>query len=189
MCLLTMEIRGELMHDAVSSGHSTHCRRKGNSDVICMQYSAMTDVIGIDHIYITVRELARSEAFYDQLFLAILGFRKNQFTLCNTPHIQYYNRHMGYVLRPTQMQSVHNPDSPGLHHLCFRVDTVAEVVEVATQLRNAGIAASAAAHYPDYAADYWATYFKDPDGIQLEVTNYRMERRDRHDNWYPNIGE
>jgi hypothetical protein len=25
--------------------------------------------------------------------------------------------------------------------------------------------------------------FTDPDGIRLEVTNYRQERRERHDNW------
>lgn len=96
---------------------------------------------------------------------------------------------MGYVLRPSQSQTDHDPDSPGLHHLCFRVDTVADVAEVTTQLRKSGIAASEATHYPDYAADYWASYFNDPDGIQLEVTNYRMERRDRHDNWNHNIGD
>lgn len=60
----------------------------------------MTEVIGIDHIYITVRELARSEAFYDQVFLAILGFRKNQFTLGNVPHIQYYKPAYGLRVAP-----------------------------------------------------------------------------------------
>jgi len=40
-----------------------------------------------------------------------------------------------------------------------------------------------AKQYPEYAADYFAVYLSDPDGIQLEITNYRQERRDRHDNW------
>jgi catechol 2,3-dioxygenase-like lactoylglutathione lyase family enzyme len=149
----------------------------------------MTEIIGLDHIYITVSELDRSEVFYDQVFLGCMGFRKNKFALSNIPHIQYFNRHMGYVLRPSQTQTAHNPVAPGLHHLCFRVDSVSDVADVATQLRNSGIEASTPKRYPDYAADYWATYFNDPDGIQLEVTNYRMERRDRHDNWYPNIGD
>jgi glyoxylase I family protein len=26
-------------------------------------------------------------------------------------------------------------------------------------------------------------FFTDPDGVRLEVTNYRQERRDRHDRW------
>ena len=32
-------------------------------------------------------------------------------------------------------------------------------------------------------SDYTATFFEGPDGIRLEVTNYRQERRDRHDHW------
>lgn len=149
----------------------------------------MTDVIGIDHIYIAVLDLERSETFYDQVMLGALGFRKNKFMLGNDPHIQYFNRHFGYVLRPSQIQTTHAPLAPGLHHFCFRVDSIADVAQVATQLRNAGIEASEAKLYPEYAADYCATYFSDPDGIRLEVTNYRMERRDRHDNWYPNISD
>jgi hypothetical protein len=51
------------------------------------------------------------------------------------------------------------------------------------QLRGAGIAATDAKLYPIYAPDYWATYFTDPDGIRLAVTNFRQECRERHDNW------
>jgi catechol 2,3-dioxygenase-like lactoylglutathione lyase family enzyme len=40
----------------------------------------MAEVEGIDHISITVSDLARSEAFYDQVLLSTLGFRKNKFT-------------------------------------------------------------------------------------------------------------
>ena len=46
-----------------------------------------------------------------------------------------------------------------------------------------GIDASDATLYPEYAPDYWATFFTDPDGMRLEVTNYRQERRERHDHW------
>jgi glyoxylase I family protein len=142
-----------------------------------------TEVIGIDHIYIAVSDLARSEIFYDRVLQGTLGFRKNKFTLGGEPHIQYYNRHFGYVLRPSSTMAIHDALSPGLHHLCLRVDTPADVSAVAAQLRGAGIAATDAKLYPIYAPDYWATYFSDPDGIRLEVTNYRQERRERHDNW------
>ena len=47
----------------------------------------MTDVTGIDHIYITVSGLARSEPFYDRVLRDSLGFRKNTFTLGGDPHI------------------------------------------------------------------------------------------------------
>lgn len=54
---------------------------------------------------------------------------------------------------------------------------------LAQRLRDAGIDASAAMRYPQYAPDYMATFFTDPDGIRFEITNYRQERRARHDRW------
>lgn len=142
----------------------------------------MPDVIGLDHIYIAVRDMARSEAFYDRA-MAILGFRRNTFAIDGEPHIQYFNRHFGYVLRPARSAGRHDPYAAGLHHLCFRVESIEDVRTVAAQLQAAGIAATAAALHADYAEDYWATFFEDPDGMRLEVTNYRQERRDRHDRW------
>ena len=143
----------------------------------------MTEVTGIDHIYVTVSDLTLSEAFYDRVMLDALGFRKNKFAIGGDQHVQYFNRHFGYVLRLARMQSKHDPYAPGLHHFCFRVESVADVVAVAKKLRGAGIEASEAKLYAEYAPDYWATFFNDPDGVRLEVTNYRQERRDRHDRW------
>ncbi|MCM2309667.1 MAG: VOC family protein [Sulfuritalea sp.] len=143
----------------------------------------MTEVTGIDHIYIAVADLDRSETFYDRVFIQALGFRKNTFILGGDSHIQYFNRHFGYVLRPARSRSAHDSYAPGLHHLCLRVDSVADVAFVSARLRGLGIDASEAKLYPEYAADYWATFFTDPDGVRLEVTNYRQERRERHDNW------
>jgi hypothetical protein len=46
-----------------------------------------------------------------------------------------------------------------------------------------GIAASLPRLYPEYAPDYYATFFSDPDGLRLEVTNFRAERRERNLAW------
>jgi glyoxylase I family protein len=32
-------------------------------------------------------------------------------------------------------------------------------------------------YYPEYAPDYYATFFSDPDGLRLEVMNFRETRR------------
>jgi catechol 2,3-dioxygenase-like lactoylglutathione lyase family enzyme len=141
----------------------------------------MPEVTGIDHIYIAASDMARSESFYDRV-MAILGFRKNQFEIGGDPHLQYYNRHFGFVLRPARGGS-HDPYHPGLHHLCLRVDSAADVADAARQLLAAGIPATEPRLYPDYAPDYTAIFLTDPDGIRLEVTNYRQERRERHDRW------
>jgi glyoxylase I family protein len=143
----------------------------------------MTDITGIDHIYVAVSDLDRSEGFYDRVMLQALGFRKNKFVIGGDPHVQYFNRHFGFVLRPARGHARHDPYAPGLHHFCLRVDSIADVVAVANRLRGAGIEASEARLCAEYAPDYWATFFDDPDGVRLEVTNYRQERRDRHDHW------
>lgn len=143
----------------------------------------MPEVTGIDHIYISVSDLERSELFYDKVLMNTLGFRKNKFPIGGDPHIQYFNRFFGFVIRPARVPAVHEPYSPGLHHFCLRVDSTEEVHVVARQLRAAGLEATEAQLYPEYAPDYTATFFTDPDGIRLEVTNYRQERRQRHDHW------
>jgi glyoxylase I family protein len=143
----------------------------------------MTEIIGIDHIYVSVSDLNRSEIFYDCVLIEILGFRKNTFMLAGDLHIQYYNRHFGYVLRPARRLIVPDAYAPGLHHFCLRVASIDDVIVVAQQLQGFKIAATEAKLYAEYAPDYWATYFTDPDGLRLEVTNYRLERQERHDHW------
>lgn len=140
------------------------------------------EIIGIDHIYVSVNDLGRSEPFYDTV-MGILDFRKSRFAIGGDAHVQYYNRHFGYVLRPARQRNAHNAYAPGLHHLCFRVETAEDVRTLATRLREAGIDASGPRLHPEYAPDYHATFLRDPDGIRLEITNYRLERRQRHDHW------
>lgn len=141
-----------------------------------------TEVIGIDHIYIAVADLARSEAFYDAV-MPVLGFKKNSFSNEGDRHVQYYNRHFGFVLRPARRLVSHDPLAPGLHHFCFRVEDRAAIDVAASRFAELGIECSTPQLYPEYAPDYWAVFFQDPDGIRLELTNYRAERRRRFEEW------
>ena len=141
------------------------------------------EIIGIDHIYIAVSDFRRSEEYYDQV-MQILGFRKNTFMNEGDRHVQYYNRHFGFVLRPAhRLNSKHDPLVPGLHHFCFRVEDCAAVDAIAKLFAEKGINFSAPQLYPEYAPDYYAVFFSDPDGIRLEITNYRQERRKRFADW------
>ena len=141
------------------------------------------EIIGIDHIYIAVSDIARSERFYDGV-MGILGFRKNTFTNDGDHHIQYYNRHFGFVLRPARgAMLAHHPLSPGLHHFCFRVEDAATLDAIARSFAEIGVNCSSPQLYPEYAPDYYALFFSDPDGIRLEITNYRQERRKRFEDW------
>jgi glyoxylase I family protein len=146
--------------------------------------AAAAEIIGFDHVYLTVTSLARSEPFYDRVLRDTLGFRKNTFALAGEPHVQYYNRHFGLVLRPARGAPVaHDPYAPGLHHLCLRVAGSDDVDRVARALQDAGLGATPARLFPEYAPDYHATFIEDPDGLRLEITNFRAERRARLAHW------
>jgi len=145
---------------------------------------AAAEVIGVDHVYLTVSSVERSEPFYDRLLKDTLGFRKNTFALGGDEHVQYYNRQFGIVLRPARGEArTHDRYAPGLHHLCLRVEGVAEVDRVANMLGALGITATPPRLHEEYAADYYATFVDDPDGMRLEITNFRAERKERMEHW------
>jgi catechol 2,3-dioxygenase-like lactoylglutathione lyase family enzyme len=141
------------------------------------------DVLGIDHVYFTVIDLAASERFYDRVLVGALGHVKAHAPIGGDPHVHYVNRHFSLALRPARSRAAHDPYAPGLHHFCFRVEDAAAVDRVARAVVASGIAASPPRLYPEYAEDYYATFFADPDGLRLEVTNFRAERRERHASW------
>ena len=140
------------------------------------------DVTALDHIYVTVTDLRRAEAFYDPV-MRLLGFRKGTLAIGGEPHVHYFNRVMQYSLRPARDATRHDPYRAGLHHVCFRVAMQADVDAAARGLADLGIGASEPRLYPEYAPDYYAIFFSDPDGIRLEITNFRQERRKRYQDW------
>ncbi len=149
------------------------------------------EVIGLDHIYITVSDMARSEEFYDKV-MKVLGFRKASRPIGGAPHIHYFNRCMRYTIRPAAPNArPHDQNSPGLHHLCFQVAAATDVDHAAKLLREVGIEASTPKHFPEYAPDYYATFFPDPDDIELEIVNRLKVRDELVANWtsYKPIGE
>lgn len=142
------------------------------------------EVLGLEHIYLTVSSPAVSEAFYDTLLVDVLGFRKSRFAFGDEPHINYFNRHFGLVLRPARCDTRHDPYAPGLHHLCLRVATEDDVRRAWSALHQCGIDATPVKRYAQYAEDYFATFLNDPDGIRLELSNFRKERQERFMAWH-----
>ena len=142
------------------------------------------EVLGIDHVFVTVRDLDAAERFYDRLLVGVLGYRKASAPIGGDPHRHYYNRHFGFSIRPARPHTpAHDPYAPGLHHFCFRVANEPAVNQAVRELQAAGIAASAPRYYPEYDGDYYATFFEDPDGVRLEITNFRASRFRRMTAW------
>lgn len=133
--------------------------------------------VGLDHLYISVSDFARAEAFYDPL-MEFLGFRKGDKVVGGDPHAHYFNRVTQYSIRPAKSAGPrHDPYAPGLHHVCFQVADRPDVDEAFRFLRDAGIEATEPRVYPEYNDDYYATFFPDPDGIRLEIVARSRHRK------------
>jgi glyoxylase I family protein len=133
------------------------------------------EVLGLDHIYLSVSDLARSECFYDPV-MRLLGFRKGDKPIAGEPHAHYFNRALQVSLRPARSSTPHDPYAPGLHHLCLQLPGRADVDAAADALRALSIDVSPPRLYPEYHPDYYATFFDDPDGLRFELvcrTPYR----------------
>jgi glyoxylase I family protein len=139
------------------------------------------EVVGLDHVYLTVSDLARSEAFYDTV-LGLLDFRKIDAAISGEPHRHYFNKIMQISIRPAH-GGKHNPYAPGLHHLCLQVADRDAVDKLAGLLRAAGIAITEPAPYPQYADDYYALFFADPDGLRHEIVARRARRNLAVERW------
>lgn len=136
---------------------------------------APPELAGVDHIYLAVGDFDRSRLFYDRAMRA-LGFKKGTFPIAGDPHCHYFNRNLQISIRPAR-RGKHDPYAPGLHHLCLRVAGKAEVDEVARRLRALRIQVEGPRLWPEYAPDYYALFFRDPDGIRFEVMNHRAGRK------------
>jgi glyoxylase I family protein len=142
------------------------------------------EVIGVDHLYLTVRDLERSQRFYDRV-MSVLGFRKVARPLAGGDlHVHYFNRAFQLSLRPARGEARdHDSYSPGLHHFCMRVADPAAVDAAFQELRRRGIEASQPRLYPEYHDDYYATFLSDPDGLRLELVNHMDVRKATVEQW------
>jgi glyoxylase I family protein len=140
------------------------------------------EVLGIDHIYLTVSDMERSEPFYD-LLMQRLGFRKGDKAIAGDPHAHYFNRVVQVTIRPARARSRHDPYAPGLHHICLQLPGPADVDAAAVALRELGIDASEPRRYPEYDPDYYAIFFEDPDGIRWELVGRRPHRDALVEHW------
>ena len=133
----------------------------------------------IDHIEITVGNMATAVPFYDRL-LPLLGYDlANRSEAVFEQHekrvVSYEHPRLGFAI--TSPLSAFAGDSvnrrkPGaLHHLAFRAESRAHVDRLHEELLAIGATiVSPPREYPEYTpAGYYALYFKDLEGIKYEI--------------------
>jgi catechol 2,3-dioxygenase-like lactoylglutathione lyase family enzyme len=131
--------------------------------------------LGLDHIYLAVSDFTRSAEYYDRVMRA-LGFFKGDSPIAGEPHAHYFNRAIQLSIRPARSTVPHDPYAPGLHHICLQAPDRAAVDDAHVALAGIGVLATQPRLYPEYAGDYYATFFEDPDGIRLEIVARRSGR-------------
>ncbi len=132
----------------------------------------------IDHIQITVKDMSIAEPFYDKLF-PLLGFDPNKKV---SAIIEEHDFHVVEYTHPLLAFAITSPRTafrdeticrrkPGaLHHLAFRAKSRSEVDGLFLELKEIGAEiVSPPRLYPEYGPDYYAVFFKDPEGIKYEI--------------------
>jgi glyoxylase I family protein len=141
-------------------------------------------VLRLDHLYVTVRDLAASERFYDPVMQA-LGFKKGTRAVADEPHVHYLGRALQYTIRPARSGERADPYATGsLHHVCFQLADAAAVDEAFRRLRALAVEVSEPQLYPEYRPGYYASFFQDPDGIRIEIVSDTAGRRLVRDRWH-----
>ncbi len=129
------------------------------------------EVFGVEHIDLTVNDVARSRAFYDKV-LGELGFRKHE----DDNYINWSNAQMTIAIRAasdSNQRAQFDRYRVGLHHLALRARSRADIDAFHNFLVREKIAVlDAPAEYPQYGQGYYAVFFADPDGMKLELVHY-----------------
>lgn len=116
----------------------------------------------LDHMVILVRSLEASLPWYSAL-LALIGFEKTR------DHVWLSDDGLAIDLKQAKSASGdYERYAPGLNHLGFTAPDMAALETVRAGMAEAGFEVPDMQHFEGESA----TFFRDPDGMRVEVTVY-----------------
>jgi len=129
----------------------------------------------INHLDLTVSDLAVSEPFYDSV-LGYLGFERIEPPPGTTSRPAWHHstqRLFSIALCEARPDApIHDRFTPGLHHLAFQAESRDDVDAFHRFLIEYGVTIlDPPADYPQYGPVYYAVFFADPDGLKLELVH------------------
>jgi catechol 2,3-dioxygenase-like lactoylglutathione lyase family enzyme len=129
--------------------------------------TAMLDIVGINHVSITVTDLERSVPWYTDLF----GMGKlmdqsladgSSYVLIGKPD---FSMSLGLHIHPTNKGERFSEARTGLDHVSFLVPDRSDLDRWQERLRELDVPHSPISDQPGYSV----LVFRDPDNIQLEL--------------------
>ena len=129
------------------------------------------EVLGLDHVDLTVRSLERSIPFYERVF-GRLGFSR----VDHESYVAWSNGRMNVALREAEAAergTHHNRYRSGLHHLALKARARTDIDDFHAWLEAEGVEVlDPPAEYPEYGPHYYAVFFADPDGMKFELVHF-----------------
>lgn len=128
----------------------------------------------LGHLQINVKNQEASFPFYKDLF----KYFEYEFMSDDKGYFGVTNGTVDFWIMATEDKYKNNTfhhKNPGLNHICFRVNSKEDVDKFCNEFlkpRNISGLYNTPKLFPEYAPDYYAVYFEDPDKIKLEVTYY-----------------
>jgi catechol 2,3-dioxygenase-like lactoylglutathione lyase family enzyme len=128
----------------------------------------MFELEGIDHVALSVRDVERSADWY----VEVLGFERLYPGMWGGVPVFVARGKTALALFPREDAQANTPPpggSTGILHLALRADRK-NFAAAQRDLKSGGIAF----HFTDHEISH-SIYFRDPDGIELEITTYELE--------------
>ena len=135
-------------------------------------------MLSIDHIQVTVKDMSIAEPFYDKL-MPILGFDlEKKVSAVIEEHdlyvVEYLSSQYDFgICSPRTAftdNTIHRRKPGALHHLAFRAKSRTEVDELYLKIKDIGAEIVHAPRiFPEHGENYYALFFKDPEGIKYEI--------------------
>lgn len=129
--------------------------------------------VKINHINLSVSDMEKSLSFYNELMFA-LGCEKG------LDESGSWGAARGYKGEGFELEIIHEVDIEykpfnrfvGLNHIAFEVESREKVDEIHKLVKELGVKITRGPKkYPEYTDNYYAFFFRDPDGIPLEVVH------------------
>lgn len=125
----------------------------------------------IGHIILNVKDFSESEDFYDTL-MSKLGFHIDHFDQGDFGKMKSYKQgeHNLWIRFDKNKESQPFIRDIGLDHLAFELQTEDEVDEIYDLIKQLHVNITREPRkYAEYTDTYYAFYFRDPNGVPLEV--------------------